>query len=67
MEALMRKKQIILRIIFVLMAIIAIASAIAYFVLVRDMEWKAFYWACCGGLMIVNLIIIAIFVQKNFK
>ena len=63
----MIKKQIILRVIFVLMAIIAIASVIAYFVLVKDREWTAFFAACCGGVLIVNLIIMAIFVQKNFK
>jgi len=63
----MKKKQIILRIIFVLMAIIAIASVITYFVLVKDREWTAFFAACCGGVLIVNLIIMAIFVQRNFK
>ena len=63
----MKKKQIILRTIFVLIAIIAMASIIAYFILVRDREWTAFFAACCGGVLIVNLIIMAIFVQKNFK
>ena len=63
----MIKKQLILRVIFVLMAIIAIASTIAYFVNVKEKEWTAFYWACCGGVLIVNLIIMAIFVQKNLK
>jgi len=63
----MSKRQIILRVIYVLMAIIAIATVIAYFVLVRDREWLAFYVACCGGLLIVNLIIIALFVRKNIK
>ena len=63
----MKKKQIILRVIFVLMAIIALASVISYFVLVKDKEWTAFFAACCGGVLIVNLIIMAIFVQRNFK
>ena len=63
----MDKKQIILRIIYVLMALIAIASVIAYFFLVRDREWLAFYVACCGGLLIINLIIITVFIRKNFK
>jgi hypothetical protein len=49
------------------MAIIAIASVIAYFILVKDKEWMAFYLACCGGVLIVNLIIVAIFVRKNLK
>jgi hypothetical protein len=63
----MKKKQIILRVIFILMAIIAVASVVAYFILVRDREWTAFFVACSGGVMIVNLIIMAIFIQKNFK
>ena len=63
----MIKKRTILRVIFVLMAIIALASVIAYFVLVKDREWTAFFAACCGGVLIVNLIIMAIFIQKNFK
>jgi len=63
----MIKKQTVLRVIYVLIAIIAIASVISYFVLVKDREWTAFFVACCGGLAIVNLIIMAIFVRKNFK
>jgi len=63
----MKKKQIVLRVIYVIMALIAIASTIAYFVLVRDREWMAFYVVCCGVALIVNLIFVAIFVHKNFK
>jgi len=60
-------KKIILRVIYVLIAFITIASAITYFVLVNDREWMAFYVACCGGVLVINLIIIAFFVRKNFK
>jgi hypothetical protein len=64
----MIKKQTILRIVYVLMAIVAIASVIAYFILLRDRgEWMAFYVACCGGVLIVNLFFVVIFVRKNFK
>ena len=63
----MKGKQLILHIIYVLMAILTIASAIAYLVLVKDREWMAFYVACCGGVLVINLIIIAFFVHKNFK
>ena len=63
----MKRKQIILRVIYVLIAIIVIASMIAYFVLAKDREWLAFFVACCGGVLIVNLIIMLIFVQKNLK
>jgi len=63
----MTKRTIILRIIYVLIAVIAIASVISYFILVKDREWFAFYLACCGGVLIVNLIIMIIFVRKNIK
>jgi hypothetical protein len=63
----MIKRQSILRVIYGLMAIIAIASAIAYFIIRKDKEWTAFYIACCGGVLVVNLVIVAVFVRKNFK
>ena len=63
----MIKRRTALRVIYVLIAIIVIASVIAYFVLVKDREWTAFFVAFCGGLSIVNLIIVIIFVRKNFK
>jgi hypothetical protein len=63
----MIKKRTILRVIYVLIAVMAIATVIAYFVLVKDREWLAFYVVCCGGLMIVNLIILIFFVRKNLR
>jgi len=63
----MKIKHTILRVIYVLMALIAVASIIAYFILVKDREWMAFFVACCGGLMIINLIILVFFLRKNFK
>ena len=63
----MIKKQSILRVIYVLMAVIAFVSVISFFLLVKDREWLAFYVACCGCVLIVNLIIIILFVRKNFK
>lgn len=63
----MIKRQSILRVIYVLMAIIAAASILFYFIIVKDREWLACYIACCGGVLIVNLIFVIIFVRKNFK
>jgi len=60
-------KKIILRVIYILTAIISIASVIAYFLLVKEREWTAFYVACCGGVLVVNLIVMAFLVRKNFK
>jgi hypothetical protein len=60
-------KKIILRVISVLMALITIATIIAYFIISKDREWLAFFVACCGGVLVINLIIITLFVRKNFK
>lgn len=45
--------------------IIAIGSMIMYFVLKPEKPWMAFYVACCGGILIVNLILSMIFIKKN--
>ena len=63
----MSKKRTILRILYVLVAIIAISSVISYVILMKEKEWMAFYLACCGGVLILNLIMIIIFVNKNLK
>lgn len=62
----MRKRKIILRILLIMIILIAIGSTIAYFILRPEKEWTAFYVACCGGVLIVNLILSMIFVRKNF-
>jgi hypothetical protein len=67
MKKIILMKRIILRVIYVLISIIAIASIIAYFILVKDREWMAFYIACCGGVLVINLVVIAFLVRKNFK
>ena len=61
----MGKRKIILRILSVLIVLIGLASAVAYFVLRPEKEWMAFYVVCCGGVLIVNLILMMIFVAKN--
>ncbi|MDR1602874.1 MAG: hypothetical protein LBS42_10660 [Tannerella sp.] len=63
----MKKKNIIQRTILIMMALIAIAAGVSYFVLEREKPWMAFYVACCGGVLIINLVIILIFVRKNIK
>ena len=51
----------------VLIVLIGLASAVAYFVLRPEKEWMAFYVVCCGGVLIVNLILMMIFVAKNIR
>jgi len=63
----MSKKQTILRILYILTAVIAVSSVISYLILMKEKEWMAFYLACCGGVLILNLIMIIIFVNKNMK
>jgi len=57
-------KKIIQRVLIGLIVIIVIASVICYMVL---QPWKAFYLACCGGVIIINLLLSLFFVSKNFK
>jgi O-antigen/teichoic acid export membrane protein len=63
----MKKQKIILRVLLILILIIAIASVIIYFILVPEKPWMAFYVACCGGILVVNLILSMIFVKRNIR
>jgi zinc transporter ZupT len=62
----MNKKNVI-RVLLLLVAGILVTTIIAYYIYAPANEWLAFYIACSGGVLIVNLIISAIFVHKNFK
>ncbi|MDR0743978.1 MAG: hypothetical protein LBF05_06455 [Tannerella sp.] len=61
----MKKK--VVRVLLTVIALILIATIVTYFIFREEREWLAFYIACCGGVLIVNLIISIIFVNKNFK
>ncbi len=62
----MKRKKVI-KVLLFLIVIIAMAATVAYFIYEPDKPWLAFYIACCGGVLVVNLIISVIFVSKNFK
>ncbi|MDR3252037.1 MAG: hypothetical protein LBT35_00495 [Tannerella sp.] len=62
----MNRKKII-RIIVIIIGLIVIATLVAYFAYRPEREWTAFYIACCGGVLVANLILSIIFVSKNFK
>jgi zinc transporter ZupT len=62
----MNKKKVI-RVLLFLVTGIFVATVVAYYIYEPVNEWLAFYIACSGGVLIVNLIISAIFVHKNFK
>jgi len=57
-----------MKVLFIIIILVIIATAITYFVYKQDGQpWRAFYMACGGGVLVVNLIISAIFVNKNFR
>jgi len=60
-------KQNVTRILLIIIALIVIATVIAYLIYSKEKPWLAFFIACCGGILAVNLIISIIFVEKNFK
>ncbi|ETK09554.1 hypothetical protein T231_09175 [Tannerella sp. oral taxon BU063 isolate Cell 6/7/9] len=51
----------------VLMGLITVGTTVAYFVLRPDREWLAFYVACCGGVLVVNLGLMMVFAAKNIR
>lgn len=63
----MNKRTVILRTLAVLMGLITVCTAVAYFVLRSDREWLAFYVACCGGVLVVNLGLMMVFAAKNIR
>ena len=63
----MKKRKIVLQVLLVLILIIAIGSTIAYFILKPEKAGLAFYVVCCGGVLIVNLLLCMFFVHKNFR
>lgn len=50
-----------------LAALILITTLVLYFIYKPEKPWVAFYIACCGGVLIINLTLSVGFVYKNFK
>jgi hypothetical protein len=46
---------------------VIVSTTVAYFIYEPQKPWFAFYIACLGGVLVVNLIIAIFFVNKNFK
>ncbi|MDR1644265.1 MAG: hypothetical protein LBS05_00345 [Tannerellaceae bacterium] len=61
------KKKIIIRILAGLAILTAVASVVIYFVLKDDKPWMAFYFACCGGLLVFNFLLSLFLVNRNIK
>ncbi|MDR2969639.1 MAG: hypothetical protein LBV32_08560 [Tannerellaceae bacterium] len=63
----MKRKKRYTTVILVLIAIVAVASAGLYFAYSASKPWLAFFLACCGGVLILNLLFSLLLVRKNFK
>jgi zinc transporter ZupT len=61
------KKKIVVRVLIGLIIILVIASVIAYFVLRTERPWMAFFFACCGGVLVLNILLTLYLVNKNFR
>jgi hypothetical protein len=57
----------ILYILVGLTCLTALATVVAYFVLKNERPWMAFYIACCGGILVLNLLATTFFIHKNFR
>ena len=62
----MKRKKVI-KVILVVILLVIIATVVAYFVNIQDKPVLSLYIACCGVVLVVNLILSIIFVSKNFK
>ena len=62
----MRKKKILWTI-GVIIGVIAMTTVAVYLIYKPAKPWFAFFMACCGGVLIANLIISMLFIYKNFK
>lgn len=63
----MKRRKIFMSVIVGLLIVISIATVVFYFILADEKPWMAFYVACCGGVLIVNLLFSLFLVHKNFK
>jgi uncharacterized membrane protein len=60
----MSKKKKILTVLWIIIAVIAVASITTLFVF---SYWKGLYFAVCGGFLILNILISMFFIKKNFR
>lgn len=60
----MNKKKKIIRVLYILIALIAVASVYFYFTMP---EWKALFFGGSGILLILNLMFAVFFIKRNFK
>ncbi|MGL5545480.1 MAG: hypothetical protein ACRCX5_00585 [Bacteroidales bacterium] len=57
-------KKIFLRVLYILLGLTVVGSAIAYFVLPENL---GLFVVLCGAVLVVNFLISIFFVNKNFR
>jgi len=60
----MNRKKKILRVLYILIGLVAAATAYFYF---TSPEWKALFFAGTGILLMLNLGFAVFFIKRNFK
>lgn len=61
-------KSKVLRVLWVIIAIIAVASLVCLLVFwLRDQQWKGIFLAVCGGFLVLNLLISTVLIKRNFR
>jgi zinc transporter ZupT len=62
-----KRRTVIQRVTVALMTLTVAGCTVAWFAMRDGKPWLAFYVACCGGVMTVNLILVLLFVRRNVK
>lgn len=60
----MSRKKKIIRVLYILIGLIAAVTVYLYF---TSPEWKAFFFAGTGVLLILNIVFAIVFIKRNFK
>lgn len=60
----MSKKKTILKVLWILIAVLAIASIVS---LIVFPQWKGIFFAGSGGFLILNILIAMFFINQNYK
>ena len=59
----MTTKQIILRVLWVIIAVIVVAATVCLLVLE---QWQGIYLAVCGGFLVLNLLVAVFLIKRNY-
>ncbi|MDR1981188.1 MAG: hypothetical protein LBQ39_06165 [Tannerellaceae bacterium] len=63
----MNKRKRVTRVLIGLVIITTLATVILYFTLRGEKPWLAFYVACCGGVLVFNILASLFLINKNVK